>query len=108
MRHQLIGDLGLQEILDRGSSWALVAFTSWGSIPCNHFRPEFCAIAGHFRADIYCAEISMDENPSIADRLKIMAVPTTLLLHRGKEVRRFEGPYSQEALIKRVTRLLRA
>jgi thioredoxin-like negative regulator of GroEL len=107
MKYDRIGDVELQEILDRDQSWALIFFSCWGSIPCNHFRPEFSAITRHFTATIYCAEINVEENPSIADKLQILAVPTTLLLHKGKELGRYEGPYSHEALIERITPLLK-
>jgi len=107
MKSNLIGDLELQEILDRDQSWALIAFTSWGSIPCNHFRPEFSALTGHFITKVYCAEINVEENPSVTDKLGVVAVPTTLLLRKGKEVARYEGPYSREALIERITPFLK-
>ena|SRR3990172_6977849 len=107
MKINLIGDVELQEILDRDQSWALIFFSYYESIPCNHFRPEFSAITGHFITQVYCAEINVEENPSIADNLQIVAVPTTLLLHKGKELGRYEGPYSYEALIERITPLLK-
>jgi thioredoxin-like negative regulator of GroEL len=107
MKFNLIGDVELQEILDRDQSWALIFFSSWGSIPCKHFRPEFSAITSRFITAVYCAQINVEENPSIADKLGIVAVPTTLLLHKGKEWARYEGPYSHEALIERITLFLK-
>jgi len=107
MKLNLISDLELQEILDRDPSWAMIFFSCWGSVPCNHFRPEFSRLTDHFITTVYCAEINVEENPSIADRLGITAVPTTLLIHKGKEAARYEGPYSHEALIERVTPLLK-
>jgi thioredoxin-like negative regulator of GroEL len=106
MKYRLIGDVELQEILDRNSSWALIAFTSCGSIPCNHFRPEFTAITNHFITKVFCAEINVDDNPTIVAKLGVVAVPTTLLFHNEKEKGRFEGPYTREALIERIAPLL--
>lgn len=108
MRHAVIGDQTLESILQRPGVWVLVAFMYYGSVPCRFFRPEFRKLCEHFGRKLWHAEINAEENPTITDTLKVIAVPTTLLLHNGHEEGRFEGPYSCKALIERVDKVLKA
>lgn len=106
MRHQVIGDETLESVISKKGIWVLVAFMYYGSVPCRIFRREFARVGAYFGSKIYSAEINAQENPSIAFRLSVTAVPTTLLLYNGLEKGRFEGPYSHEALIERIGKLL--
>lgn len=96
-----INDTELEEILAKGKSWNAVVFLQTSSIPCEHFKPEFDAFSVA-RKDIFCGRLDVDENPSITDTCKVTAVPTVVLFWKGKEVGRWEGPYSHEALLQRV------
>lgn len=106
-----IHDVELQEILDPEralqSQWAAVCFMDIGSIPCDHFKGEFETFAQAMKG-IYCAEIVCDENPTITSKCGVVAVPTTLIFRGAKEVGRYEGPYSHEALKERVQTLMKA
>ena len=106
-----IHDIELIEILDkklqRRQDWCAVAFLAAGSIPCVSFAAEFEIFAQQTKA-VYCAEISVDENPNITAKCGVLAVPTTLILHAGVEKARYEGPYSARALLERVSELLKA
>lgn len=96
-----INDTELEEILTTEKSWNAVVFLQTSSISCDHFKPEFDAFS-LARKDISCGRLDIDENPSITDKCKVTAVPTVLLFWKGKEVGRWEGPYSHEALLQRV------
>lgn len=104
-----IADVELNEILDQSKAlqdqWCAVSFVDIGSIPCDHFRPEFETFAQAMKG-IYCAEIICDENPTITSKCQVIAVPTTVIFRGGKEVGRYEGPYSHEALKERVQNLM--
>lgn len=104
-----IHDIELKELLrDDGTNCpSMVVFIAVGSIPCDHFKAEFETFS-QARKDIFCAEILVEENPSIAERLGVTAVPETLLINRGKVLHHFEGPYSHEALKERVPQYLKA
>ena len=100
-----IADIKLREVLDRDRGWSAILFFDFGSVPCEHFRPEFEMFARAMRA-FYCAEIVCDENPTITSKCGVTAVPTTLILKGGKELGRYEGPYSYDSLKQRVADLL--
>lgn len=106
-----IHDVELQEILDPERAltdqWSAVSFIDIGSIPCNHFKPEFETFAQAMKG-IYCAEIVCDENPTITSKCGVIAIPTTLIFKGTKEVGRYEGPYSHETLKERVQNLMKA
>lgn len=108
MRNTVIGDLTLESVMSKRGVWVLVAFMYYGSIPCRFFRPEFRKISEHFGRKLWHGEINAEENPTITDTLKVVAVPTTLLLYNGVVEGRYEGPYSHEALIERIDRVLKA
>jgi len=97
-----INDRQLREILRQSLDWSAIAFVSYGSIPCDNFRPEFEALAETFMTNVFCGWLDVDENPTITEKLKVQAVPTTVLYKNGQELARYEGPYSREALDERV------
>lgn len=103
---QRLNDQCLEEIiLERRGLWT-VAFLDYGSIPCDHFRPELEAIARKLDGRILFFSIDACENPSMADALGITAVPTLLVFRGDDEIGRYEGPYSREALMERLGKLV--
>lgn len=97
MKVKILNDLDLEGVIVEGKP-ALVAVVSAFSIPCDHFKPEFRGI----QVPIAKYEISLDENPSVAQRLSVSELPVTLFLRDGQEFARWAGPYSREALQERV------
>lgn len=94
-------DQVLEELLIRSKGWMAVAFFSRCSIPCDHFMPEFKKLAEALDGKVRFVKIDVDENPTITDQLKVVAVPTTILFEKGNEKAKYEGPYSSEALAER-------
>lgn len=102
----VVNDIELFRMVDDSAGWVAVAYLSLGSIPCDHFRPEFQGFGERFHGLVAACAVDVDENPSATEFMGIRAVPTTVLYRGGKERARYEGPYSLEALDKRVRRLL--
>lgn len=103
-----ISDEGLEDIIHRLSGYSAVSFYDHGSIPCDHFTPEFEALAdalAMFPMRFY--RIQASENPSALDWVKVCYVPTVLLFKDGEIIKRWEGPYTREALENRVREELR-
>ena len=101
-----LNDTGLEERVLESEGLVAVAFLDWGSIPCEHFKPELEAVSDglHGKAEFYRIDVS--ENPSITEELGVQAVPTLLVFREGEEIARYEGPYSREALTDRLTTLM--
>lgn len=101
-----ITDEGLEDLLVRERSVFAVAFMAYDSLPCDKFKPELDELPDLLRGRIKFFVIDEEENPSIADDLKILAVPTLLAWRDGKEIARYEGVYTKECLKDRFETLL--
>jgi thioredoxin 1 len=101
-----LNDTGVEERVLESEGVVAVAFLDFGSIPCDHFRPELDAVAEMQDGKIEFYKLDVTENPTITDELGVQAVPTLLVFRDGEEIGRYEGPYSREALNDRLTQLL--
>ena len=101
-----LNDTGLEERVLESDGMLAVAFLDYGSIPCDHFRPELDAVSDTLDGKVQFFKIDVTENPSITEELGVQAVPTLLIFREGEEIARYEGPYSREALNDRITQLL--
>ena len=101
-----LNDTGVEERVLESEGVVAVAFLDFGSIPCDHFRPELDAVADMLEGKIEFYKLDVTENPTITDELGVQAVPTLLVFRDGEEIGRYEGPYSREALNDRLTQLL--
>ena len=101
-----LNDTGLEERVLESEGLVAVAFLDWGSIPCEHFKPELDAVADHLHGKAEFYRIDVSENPSITEELGVQAVPTLLVFREGEEIARYEGPYSREALTDRLMQLM--
>lgn len=101
-----VNDQGLEERVLESDGLVAVAFLDFGSIPCEHFRPELEAVSEAMDGRMEFFRLDVTENPSITDHLGVQAVPTLLVFRDGEEIAKYEGPYSREALSDRLTALL--
>ncbi len=101
-----LNDHGLEERVLESDGLVAVAFLDFGSIPCDHFRPELDGVAEMLGGKVSFFKIDVTENPTITEELGVQAVPTLLVFRDGEEIARYEGPYSREALNDRITQLL--
>jgi hypothetical protein len=100
---KIVNDFDLEGILLEGKLCA-VAFISANSIYSDFFLPEFETFSGIVLMP--CYQISETENPRIVNDLKIQATPTTCIYRDGSEIFRLEGPYSSDALDRRVKEVI--
>lgn len=101
-----VNDTQLEELLIEEKGWIVVAFLNRQSIPCDHFWPEFKQYAASTKSKIRCFRIDVTENPTITAQLEVVSIPTTLVFHSGDEVARYEGPYSHESLMDRISTVM--
>lgn len=101
-----ITDEGLEDLLVRERSVFAVAFMAYDSSPCHSFKSELAELPELLRGRVKFFLIDEGENPTIADDLKILAVPTLLVWRDGKEIARYEGVYTKECLKDRFETLL--
>lgn len=97
-----ISDQDLEDLLIKERGAFAVAFMSYTSIACDHFKPELAALPEAMLGRMAFYTIDADENPTITDELGVEAVPTLVVYKDYEEVVRYEGPYSKEALKERL------
>lgn len=101
-----INDYGLEtEVLER-KGYVVVAFLMRTSMPCDHFRPEFDGVAEKLEEKATFFKIDAEENPTVTKMYDVEAVPTTVVFLDSEEIKRWEGPYSRETLVDRLTEVM--
>ena len=104
-RIRRINDQDLENLLGFPDPIA-VAFMSYTSIPCDHFRAELLAMPDVMNNRLKFFYLDVDENPEITERMGVEAIPTLLLIKKREVAAKYEGPYSREALKTRLDDVL--
>ncbi len=101
-----VNDLELEERVLKSEKPTAIAFLSYYSIPCDHYKPELDNVAESLKYKMEFYQIDTDENPTITDKLGVESIPTLLIFRDSSEIARYEGAYSREALLERITSVL--
>jgi len=59
--------------------------------PCRAMAPMFETAARELRAQARFAKVNTEDAPALARRFGVRAIPTLVLFHRGREVKRAAG-----------------
>lgn len=85
--HQMVSN-GKPSIVDFTASWCG---------PCQRMKPIFCSLADDFKDEYNFISIDIDENPELANKYQVQAVPTFVFLDAdGNEGNRITGMISKE------------
>jgi thioredoxin 1 len=68
--------------------------------PCRMIAPVLEEIAGEYADKIDVVKLNVDENPGIAQRYQILAIPTLNVFHNGEVVKQIKGAKPKAALLK--------
>ncbi|MDD1652951.1 MAG: thioredoxin [Methanomicrobiales archaeon] len=66
--------------------------------PCKMLSPTIESLAGEFAGTITFAKVNTDQNPGIAMRFGISAIPTLLLFSGGRLIDTVVGAYPRDPL----------
>ncbi|GFI38341.1 MAG: thioredoxin family protein [Muribaculaceae bacterium] len=85
--HQMVSN-GKPSIVDFTASWCG---------PCQRMKPIFYSLADDFKDEYNFISIDIDENPELANKYQVQAVPTFVFLDAdGNEGNRITGMISKE------------
>ena len=85
--HQMVSN-GKPSIVDFTASWCG---------PCQRMKPIFYSLADDFKEEYNFISIDIDENPELANKYQVQAVPTFVFLDAdGNEGNRITGMISKE------------
>lgn len=68
--------------------------------PCRMIAPVLEEIAGEYADKIDVVKLNVDENPGIAQRYSILAIPTLNVFQNGEVVKQIKGAKPKAALLK--------
>lgn len=76
---------------------SIVDFTASWCGPCQRMKPIFYSLADDFKDEYNFISIDIDENPELANKYQVQAVPTFVFLDAdGNEGNRITGMISKE------------
>ncbi len=68
--------------------------------PCRMIAPVLEEIAGEYADKIDVVKLNVDENPGVAQRYSILAIPTLNVFQNGEVVKQIKGAKPKAALLK--------
>lgn len=84
-------DNGFDQDVLGSSAPVLVDFWATWCGPCRQIAPLIDELAGQYEGSVKIGKVNVDENPDVAQRYGINAIPTLLLFKDGEIVERFQG-----------------
>ncbi|MDD1674960.1 MAG: thioredoxin [Methanomicrobiales archaeon] len=92
-----------QETLKKESRLVVDFWAEWCG-PCRMVGPAIEELALEFSGKVTFGKCNTDENPRIAQRMNIAAIPTIMLFSQGKMVERIIGAYPKEVIRSKIMR----
>lgn len=92
--------------LDSGDKPVLVDFWAPWCGPCRAIAPIIDQLADAYAGRAVIAKVNVDEEPRLSQAARIQAIPTMVLLHRGKVVEVIQGLRPKGDLQARIDALL--
>ncbi|MBQ9069641.1 MAG: thioredoxin [Eggerthellaceae bacterium] len=73
-------------------------FAEWCG-PCKAMGPVIDELAGELAGDVDVYKLNVDENPEIAQRYRVMSIPTLIVFENGEVKEQTLGAQPKQALL---------
>jgi thioredoxin 1 len=87
------------EVLQNGKPVLVDYWAEWCG-PCKMIAPVLEEIASEYGEKIDIVKLNVDENPAVAQRYKILAIPTLNVFQNGEVVKQITGAKPKAALLR--------
>jgi thioredoxin 1 len=84
----------------------LVDFWAEWCGPCKMIAPILDEIAGEHEGKLRIGKLNVDDNPKVAQRFEVMAIPTLILFKDGEPQRRLIGAKGKGQLLQELQEFL--
>lgn len=74
--------------------------------PCKMMAPVVEEMAEEMKDTAKIGKINVDTNPSIAQKYRVLSIPTMLILKDGNVAQRFEGVTNKAKLVEEINKLI--
>jgi thioredoxin 1 len=86
------------ELIEKSNTPVLADFWAEWCGPCRMMAPVLQELAREWKGKITVVKVNSDEQPALASRFNISAIPTLILFHHGREIHRVSGAMPLAAL----------
>jgi thioredoxin 1 len=87
------------EVLNNSKPVIVDYWAEWCG-PCRMIAPVLEEIASEYGEMIDVVKLNVDENPAVAQRYQILAIPTLNVFQNGEVVKQIKGAKPKAALLK--------
>ena len=85
-------------VLERDGRSVVYFYAEWCAA-CKHYKPILHNVAAELHPAVLFTKVNTDRLPELASEYGVMYLPTTVVIEKGEEVRRFVGVTSEEDLL---------
>jgi thioredoxin 1 len=91
-----------EQVVLQSEKPVLVDFWAEWCGPCRALAPIVETVAKEYAGAARVVKLNVDDNPSVAQRYGIQAIPTLILFREGKEKERIIGVASNDAIARMI------
>lgn len=70
--------------------------------PCKMIAPIVAELAGEYEGVFKIGKLNVDQEPSTAEKYKVMSIPTLIIFKNGEAVDKVVGLTSKQALLEKL------